>query len=429
MKKRITGSDRKQEAISVEKAVDETGGNRFKKLLKAGMLEFVIQSGTESVLELIEEEITIRCGERYRNIVGRTCSRWGSTETPLVMGGKKVVVKRGRVRGLTGGREVRLETVTALQDEDLLVERQLEQMLIGVSTRKYHRSLEALPSQGRTFSDSKSSVSRRFVLKTTKMLHERLHSKIEDEYPILLIDGTVFKETTVIIALGIRGDGKKRVLGLWNGSTENYQVCKDLLVSLIERGLKGEKVRLAVLDGGKAIRKAVNAVLGEGLLVQRCQFHKIENVMGYLTEEMKPSVKQSMREAYAMKDYGTAKRLLENLVKSLGKDNIQAAHSLEEGLEETLTLHRIGIEGTLRRTLSTTNLIENLNSRIKDHSVRVRRWKNPNMVLRWVFTGIFEAEKGFRAVNGCKDIGKLVWLIDHRQNADEKHLDKENAVA
>ncbi len=425
MKKRITGSKRKQESIQ-EPEPEESS---IQKLIRTGMMEFVMQAGIESVIGLIEEEITACCGERYRNLVGRVCSRWGFTESPLVMGGKKVMVKRGRVRDLATRREVQLETIAALKDTDLLAERQLEQMLVGVSTRKCHRSLEAMPSDVRTFSDSKSSVSRRFVLKTTRMLQERLYRKIKDEYPILLIDGTVFKETTIIIALGIRKDGEKCVLGFWNGSTENSAVCTDLLADLVERGLAAEKVRLAVLDGGKAIRKAVNAVFGEKLLVQRCQFHKVENVMGYLTEEMKPSVKRAMQEAYATKDYDTALRLLGNLAKMLVKDNVQAAQSLEEGLAETLTLHRIGIDGALRRSLSTTNLIENLNSRIKGHTVRIRRWKNPNMVLRWVLTGICEAEKGFRRIKGYKGIENLVWLIDHGQNADGNPLDKDKAVA
>lgn len=424
MKKRITSQKRKQESIAACQA-EESG---IRKLAKAGMLEFVMQAGIQSVLDLIEEEITSLCGERYRNIVGRTCYRWGTTESAVVMGGKKIMVKRSRARD-RNKREVQLETIAALQDTELLAERQLEQMLLGVSTRKSRRSLEAVPTEERVFSDSKSSVSRRFVLKTSRMLQEWLQNKIEDEYPILLIDGTVFKQTTVIIALGIRMDGKKQVLGLWNGSTENYHVCKDLLADLVERGMAAEKVRLAVLDGGKAIRKAVNAVLGETVLVQRCQVHKMANVMGYLSEEMQPSVKRAMKDAYAAKDYKTARRLLENLVKTLAKVNAQAAKSLEEGLEETLTLHRIGIDGALRRTLSTTNLIENLNGCIKRHTARVRRWRGANMVLRWVYSGVSEAEKGFRRIKGYKEIEKLIWYIDRGQTFDEKLIDKDEDAA
>ena len=273
------------------------------------------------------------------------------------MAGKKVMIKRGRVRRLDG-QEIQLKSIAALQDIELLTERQLEQMLIGVSTRKYRRSLEALPVNTRAYSDSKSSVSRRFVMKSKKMLHDWLHREIEKEYPILMIDGTVFKNTTIIIVMGIARDGEKKVLGIWNGSTENYEVCKDLISNLIDRGLDSSKVQLAVLDGGKAIRKTVDNVFGESFDVQRCQVHKLRNVMAYLSDSMQPSVSKAMMDAYRSEDYDAAKQALMNLKNKLKATNIQAANSLAEGMEETLTLHRLGITGALKKSLSSTNLIE-----------------------------------------------------------------------
>lgn len=425
MKNRITNNHKKQEGITP----DIKDSAEFKDLVKKGMLEFVIKSGIESALELIEEEITTLCGERYRNIVDRTVYRWGTTKTAMVMGGKKILVERSRVRSRDKKQELLLKTVEALQQDDLLTDRQVEQMLIGVSTRKCHRSLEAVPTENKSSSDSKSSVSRRFVIKTKKMLDKWLHIPIEEEYPVLMIDGTVFKNTTVIIVLGINRDGKKRVLGICNGSTENYEVCKDLLNELIERGLDSNLVRLVVLDGGKAIRKAVSNVIGERIKVQRCQIHKIRNVMGYLPESLQPSVTRAMNEAYRSNDYNTAKQILSNLSNKLRKDNIQAANSLDEGLEETLTLHKFQTTDSLKKTLSTTNLIENLNGSIKRHTHRIKRWKNPNMVLRWVYTGIAEAEKGFRRIRGYKQLEQLIMIIDNGITNLEKPLDKNKGAA
>ena len=424
MKKRTTSQRRKQETISTQH-IEETP---LQKLVRSGMMEFVMQAGIESILELIEEEITGLCGERYRNIVGRTCYRWGAAETAMVMAGKKVMVKRGRVRQLDG-QEIQLKSIAALQDIELLTERQLEQMLIGVSTRKYRRSLEALPAETRAYSDSKSSVSRRFVMKSKKMLHDWLHRRIVKEYPILMIDGTVFKNTTIIIVLGIARDGEKKVLGIWNGSNENYEVCKDLISNLIDRGLDSSKVRLAVLDGGKAIRKTVDNVFGESFNVQRCQVHKLRNVMAYLSDSMQPSVSKAMMDAYRSGDYETAKQALMNLANKLKATNVQAANSLAEGMEETLTLHRLGITGALKKSLSSTNLIENLNGSIKRHTGRVKRWRNPNMILRWVFTGINEAEKGFRRIKGYRQIESLMIKLDHNITSEGESLDKHEEAA
>jgi transposase-like protein len=423
MKKRITTRKRKQEQTAVQEPT------RLELLSRSDLLGFALEAGLMVYRAMIEEEIARLCGPRYRNNPERECYRWGGTESSLVMGGKKVLVERGRVRNRLTKTEVSLSTVEALQHSGLLDERQVEQMMLGVSTRKYRRSLEAIPSGMRTVSDSRSSVSRRFVLRTARQLQEWKSGPIREEFPILQIDGTVIRDTTVVIAMGINMRGNKRILGMNSGSTENYEVCKDLLAGLVARGLAPNAVRLAVLDGGKAIRKAFSDVFGEGKLVQRCQVHKIRNVMGYLSEEKRPFVKQAMHEAYASKDYSTAFRLLSNLAHSLGKENEPAAASVLEGLEETLTLHRIGIEGGLRKSLSSTNLIESMNSRIKAHCGRVKRWNSPNMIQRWVCSALIEAEKGFRAINGYKDMGRLIWLIDHRQNAEGKPLDKEESVA
>ena len=321
------------------------------------------------------------------------------------------MIERGRVRDKQSSHEVRLKTIETFNSQDMLAERQLENMLIGVSTRKFIRSEEARLEKKKNYADSKSTVSRNFVLKTRQRLNDWLHAKIDEDYPVLMIDGTVFKKSTVIIVLGINMAGNKRVLGAWDGSTENSRVCIDLLQSLIERGLRPEGVGMTVLDGGKAIHKAITDVFGSTVLIQRCQVHKQRNVLEYVPKEIQHRVQWEMADAYKTADYATAKKTLESLGRWLGKDHESAARSLAEGMEETLLMHKLGITGALRKTLASTNLIENLNSRIKAQTTRVRRWRNSNMVMRWVYTGISEAEKGFRKIRGYKDMDKLLLRI------------------
>jgi putative transposase len=214
----------------------------------------------------------------------------------------------------------------------------------------------------------------------------------------------------------------KKVLGAWEGSTENKEVSKDLLNNLTERGLKPEDVKLVILDGGKAINGAVRDKFGEHVFIQRCQIHKIRNVLAYLPEEMQASVRMAMKQAYKCGDYKTAKQMLTNLGNRLRKDNEKAANSLAEGQEETLTLLRLQASKILAKSLSTTNLIENLNGTIRRVTGRVKRWRNPNMVIRWVYTGINEAERGFRRINGYRDIGKLLTAIDYEIKKKKKLL-------
>ena len=322
-----------------------------------------------------------------------------------------------------------MKTIDACNAQDLLAERQLESMLIGVSSRKFVRSEEARLVGKKNYADSKSSVSRNFVLKTRQKLDDWLHARIDTDYPVLMIDGTVFKKATVIIVLGIDRAGNKRVLGAWDGSTENSRVCTDLLQNLIERGLRPEGVSMAVLDGGKAIHKAITDVFGANILIQRCQVHKQRNVLEYVPKELRHRVQWEMADAYKTADYATAKKTLESLGRWLAKDHESAARSLGEGLEETLLLHKLGITGALRKTLASTNLIENLNSRIKAQTARVRRWRNSNMVMRWVYTGIAEAEKGFRRVKGYKDMNLLAIRIEEYREKGFISLDTSPEVA
>jgi transposase-like protein len=285
----------------------------------------------------------------------------------------------------------------------------LDAIACGVSTRKYARSLDTLPTETQERSVSKSSVSRRYVAMTTKQMTTWLTKPIgERHFPIVMIDGIILGDHTVLIALGIDSEGKKQVLGLREGDTENSRVAKALLRDLVERGLDPERARLFVIDGAKALRSAIRKIFGDLGVVQRCQLHKQRNILGHLPDGMQESVKAILKEAWSLRDAKLAKARLERLASSLETDHPGAAASVREGLDETLTLQGLGIEGTLYRKLRSTNGIENLNSGIAAYSKNVKRWRGGSMVVRWVSTAIVEAEKKFRRVQGWRDIEKLV---------------------
>jgi transposase-like protein len=291
----------------------------------------------------------------------------------------------------------------------------------GVSTRKYARSLDSLPVEIEERSVSKSSVSRRYVSMTTKQMTTWLTTPLGDRhFPIVMIDGIHLGDHLVLIALGIDTEGKKQILGLREGDTENGQVAKALLRDLIERGLDPELGRLFVIDGAKALRSAIRKIFGDRGVVQRCQLHKQRNILGHLPEGMHESVKAILREAWGLRDSKLAKARLERLASSLEADHPGAAASVREGLEETLTLQGLGIEGALYRKLRSTNAIENLNSGIAHYSKNVKRWQGGSMVVRWVSAAIVESEKKFRRVQGWRDIEKLtraLALIEDKEEA------------
>jgi len=267
----------------------------------------------------------------------------------------------------------------------------------GISTRKYARSLEPLPEEADERSTSKSSMSRRYVAMTTKQMTKWLTMPLGDRhFPIVMIDGIHLGDHMMLIALGIDFEGKKQVLGLREGNTENSRVAKALLRDLVERGLDPERARLFVIDGAKALTSAILKVFRSLGAIHRCHLHKERNVLGHLPDHMHQTVKSALREAWGLSDATVAKRRLLRLASSLEADHPGAAASVKEGLDETLTLQRLGISGTLYKKLRSTNAIENLNSGIATYSKNVKRWQGGSMVVRWVSAAIVEAEKKFR---------------------------------
>jgi transposase-like protein len=254
----------------------------------------------------------------------------------------------------------------------------------------------------------KSSVSRHFVRATAEQLRQLCERRLEElKLVALLIDGIEFAGQVMVVALGVDEDGAKHVLGLWQGATENAVVVKELLEDLVERGLDPKRRYLFVLDGSKALRAGIERVFGSQAEVQRCQIHKIRNVIDHLPEGCRADWRRRLQNAYAMTDYAAAKAALEKLWRQLCEINPSAARSLEEGMEETLTLHRLGVGSLLRRTLSSTNAIESCLSTVRHVARNVKRWQGRDHIARWTAAGLLDAEKKFRRVKGYRELREL----------------------
>jgi putative transposase len=399
-------------------------------LVRGDLLALVHQLGLQAFAAMLEAERTKLCGPRYKHDGSRAATRAGSTRGELALGGRRVGVRRPRV--VDGqGKEVALETWAELSGTDPLDKRALEQMAIGVATRKYARSLDGMPEVIQTRGASKSAVSRRFVALTTEKLTQWMARPVGDlDIWAVFIDGLHFGEHVVLCALGVDASGQKHVLGLWEGATENEVACKAMLESLVERGLEANRSRLFIVDGSKGLRAAIRRLFGRRALVQRCQVHKVRNVLGHLPDERHKDVRATMREAYTCTKVETAKRLLNNLARTLQKKHPSAAASLREGLDETLTVMTLGLGPSLTRTLSTTNPIENLNGLLRSTARRVKRWDDGTMILRWALVGVLEATRGFRRLKGHKDMNRLVaHLKELGHNTAQTTVDDERSAA
>jgi putative transposase len=381
----------------------------LRDFVKVQLFDTVVTLGMQQVYEILEEERTALCGPRYLHEEARTAVRAGHTEGILPMGGRTVAVLRPRVRTSDGRREIPLNSWEQFRAADPLTERAVEQMVLGVSTRKYGRSLEPLPAGLEAGGTSKSSVSRRFVQGTQKKLEELLGRDLSSlRLTVIMIDGIHFADHVILVALGVDEEGRKTVLGLHEGATENSAACKALLRGIVDRGVSAERAKLFVLDGGKGLKKAVAEMWGKLAVIQRCQIHKMRNVLEHLPPSMEASVRQSIRQAYRIRDAEKARRMLLNLSARLDAQHPGAARSLKEGLDETLTVMGLGIPETLERMLSVTNAIENLFGTVRVVSRRVKRWGGGKMILRWSAAGLLEAERGFRKIRGHKGMPSLV---------------------
>ena len=330
--------------------------------------------------------------------------RWGQQRGYVMFSGQKVPVSRPRVRARSG-QEVELENYARLQHDGRRQRAVREGLVAGLSTRNYHRAVESVLGG---YGIAKSSVSREFVQASAAQLKRLCEKKLDGlDLVAILVDGIHLGKQVLVVALGIETSGKKHVLGLWQGATENTAVVKDLLEDLVARGLSTERRYLFVIDGAKALRAAIERVFGSRAEVQRCQLHKRRNIKEYLPKNAQGDFDRRIRNAYAMTEYASAKAELEKIFRQLERVNPSAARSLEEGMEETLTVHRLGVGGLLRRSLATTNPIESCLSTVERVARNVKRWHAGDQALRWTATGLLEAEKKFRRVKGYRELAAL----------------------
>jgi putative transposase len=385
---------------------------------KEGLLALSVGVGLGVLAEMMAEEVDEVVGAKGKHNPERVAVRHGHEQGEVTLGGRRVAVKRPRVRSADGQAEVKLSTYEHFADRDPLSRLVLEQMLAGVSTRRFERTREPVGEEveAAARSTSKSSVSRDFVAKTKENLLDLMSRRLDDvRLAVLMLDGIELKGRCCVVALGIDTDGVKHPLGLWDGSTENATVAKELLTNLVGRGLDLEQGVLCVIDGGKALRKAIGQVLG-AVPVQRCVRHKERNVLDHLAERDRPQIKQRLRRVWAEADHDRALQQLQALASELERSHPGAAASLREGMAETLTVTRLAVKGSLKRTLQSTNPCESMIETVRRTSRNVKRWQSGEMCLRWTAAGMLEAERQFRRIIGHADLAKLAVSVERELN-------------
>ena len=385
------------------------------KAVREGFFELCVRVGEQALHALMEHDRTELCGTKWSREPSRTAVRGGSTASEITLGGRRIRVRRLRAAQVDGP-ELALPSFAWAAARDPLDEQTWRAIVAGVSTRSYAASLDPVPHDLRERSTSRSAVSRRFVTLSQRQLTTCLSRPLGDlDLQVVMIDGIAYHDHAILVALGIDGRGTKHVLGVREGTTENSTVAGALLSDLVDRGLTTAQPVLFVIDGGKAIRTAIRRVFGTYGVVQRCQVHKLRNVLEHLPEELRPSVRHAMRQAYdSSTTSASAQRQLERLARSLEADHPGAVASLREGLEETLTLQTLGITGALWKTLRSTNPIENLNGGVAKFTRNVRRWRHGSMILRWVGAATLDAEEQFRRVRGHREMPALIEALRQR---------------
>jgi putative transposase len=373
--------------------------------LRKGVGELIRQAGLQLMDLLMQEEVRELAGERSERQSARTANRWGSERGFCVVMGQKVPIQRPRVR-TTDDKEVRLGSYEMFHRGEPLTETVWEKLMLGLSTRNYGQAMRQFTE---AYGLEKSAVSEHFIEASRAKLKTMMGRRLDKtRLCALLIDATPFQGQQMVAALGIDEHGRKMILGIRQGATENATVVGELLGDLVERGLDFTEPRLYILDGGKALSAAVKKHAGESAAIQRCQVHKRRNVLDHLTDEQKPAVSKKLNAAYALVEYGAAKEALHTLHRELMDLNPSAARSLGEGMEETLTIHRLHLPAQLRKTMASTNVIESAFSIVEKVCKNVKRWHGGDQRERWVGSGLLVAENQFRRITGYKLIPVLM---------------------
>jgi putative transposase len=392
----------------------------FAAEMRQGLLAASVAIGLEVMGELVAAEVAEVAGPKGRHDPGRTVYRHGSEEGKVTLGGRRVPVRRPRVRTVDGS-EVRLESYDTFASVDLLAEHMVASMLAGLSGRRYRSGLEPVGERvaASASGTSQSSVSRRFITATGERLAEFRSRPLDDQrWLIVFVDGFDFADHTMVGALGVTAEGVKVPLGVVEGSTENATVVRGLISGLRDRGLDASEGVLFVLDGAKALKKAVGDVFGDNAVIARCRVHKEKNVVDHLPEAERPWVRAKLHAAWANPSADEAEAALKALAARLDKVNPDAATSLREGLAETLTVNRLGVTGSLLKTVMSTNPMESMIEIVRAHARNVKRWRNGDMRLRWAAAGMLAASTQFRRVKGYRQLPQLAAALRHTVGAE-----------
>ena len=383
---------------------------RFAEHIGEGLMAASVAIGLDVLDQMMQTEVAGLAGPKGRHDPDRTHVRHGTEAGSVTLGGRKVPMRRPRVRTAGDESEATLEVYEVAHAEDLLAEHMVGAMLAGLSTRRYPAALEPVGTgiEAEARSTSKSSVSRRFVNATTEQLASLMGRSLDDEeWLIMFIDGFTFGDHMLVGALGVTTDGTKVPLAVMEGTTENKTLVARLLADIQDRGLDVSGGMLFVVDGSKALTKGIPAVFGEKAVIQRCRIHKERNVMNHLPEAERTWVRIKLRHGWANPNVDAAQAELERLARALQRQHPGAAASLREGLDETLAVTRLGIDGTLLKTVFSTNPVESMIEIIREHSSNVKRWRDGEMTLRWAAAGMESARSQFRRVTGYRQLPQL----------------------
>jgi len=422
IKSRDKSKVKRAQAVNI-KSIQEYG--QMDVDCKVALIQELIPLGLVHIKELLQEEVTRLAGEKYRRNGQPGHKRWGSQRGSVYVKDQKLPIKVQRVRDVTNNRELSLSAYERFQQPTQVDEGLMRRVLHGLSTRNYRECAETIPE---AFSLSPSTVSRRYIRASSRKLKELMERRLEGyDFVSVVIDGKQFGDDGILMALGITIEGKKVVLGMLQASTENYMVCRDFLRDLIDRGLRYEEGLLCLIDGAKGIRKAIREVFGAYAIVQRCQWHKRENVVSYLPKHAQERVRKKLQGAYTKDTYDEAKKALQAIKRELMPVNESAVRSLEEGLEETLTIHRLGLYKELKRSFTTTNMIESVMSLIGQKTDKVDYWKNSNQRQRWAATSLLYIEGRLNKASGYKYLSRLRDIM--RKEIETAKGVKENELA
>jgi putative transposase len=408
---------------------------RLEDAIRDGLMAFSCAAGMVVIAEMMEEERSRIVGPKGKHDPARVAERNGAAPGSVVLGGRTVPVSRPRAVRVDGGGEIALDSYRVFSSADLLTQVALERMLAGVATRRHGLVSEPIGDalEAGSRSVSKSAVSRRFTTATEAKLAELMARDLSElDVAAMMIDGVIFAECCVVVALAITADGTKVPVGLWEGDSENTTVVTDLLADLVERGLGCQLGVLFVLDGSKALAAGVKRVFGDRALIQRCVLHKRRNLDSYLPDGYARVIDRKLAKAFNDIDPKRGLRVATGIAAQLEEHYPSAAASLREGLEDMFTVRRLGASDSLARSLSCTNAVESMISVVARLCRRVTNWKDPKMVRRWVGVGMLEAERSFRRIKGCKDMAALTVNIRAeiaRGRADHTATGARHAVA